>query len=97
MKSITKKAHEAFMKRKAFNESNTEVKITDGLPSLYLFGNKIAEMESDGDIFISSCGWFSNTTRERLNAFIKIRLTKGQFIINEKFAWDGKRLNISKL
>ena len=85
------------MRRERFKKSNTEVRIVNGLPQMYLFNNKIAEMKSEGDICINTCGWMSKTTRERLNAFIDIRIDKGNFIINEKFKWDGSWLNISRL
>lgn len=97
MRKITEEAHRAFMRREPFKESNTEVRIVNGLPQMYLFNNKIAEMNSDGEICISTCGWMSRTTRERLDAFIDIRINKGNFIVNEKFKWDGSWLNVTRL
>jgi hypothetical protein len=97
MRKITEEAHRAFMHREKFKKGNTEVRITNGLPQMYLHNNKIAEMNSDGEVCINTCGWMSRTTRERLNAFIPIRVEKGSFIVNEKFKWDGSWLNITRI
>lgn len=97
MRKITEEAHRAFMRREKFKKANTEVRIVNGLPQMYLFNNRIAEMNSDGEICINTCGWMSRTTSERLNAFINIRIDKGSFIVNEKFKWDGSWLNISRI
>lgn len=97
MRKITEEAHRAFMRRERFKKGNMEVRIVNELPQMYLFNNRIAEMNSDGEILITTCGWMSRTTRERLNAFIDIRIDKGNFIINEKFKWDGSWLNITRI
>lgn len=66
---------------------------TDGL-ALYLHGNKIAQHTSEG-LEIDSCGWNSNTTRERLNGLKGVRVTTklGQMYLNGK-KWDGERVNV---
>lgn len=97
MRRITEEAHRAFVTKRRFKKSNTEVKIVNGLPQLYLFNNKIAEMNEFGDIIIQSANWFSRTTRDRLSSFCRIRMSNGQYIINESFAWDGRQLNLNKL
>jgi hypothetical protein len=49
--------------------------------SMFLHGNRIAEVK-DNKLFISSCGWYTTTTKERLNGVLSrlnmyIRQTKG--------------------
>lgn len=97
MRKITSDAHNAFMKRKKFKKGNTEVTVVDGLPEMYLFGNKIAKMDEDGEVSISSSGWESVTTAERLSAFVKIRLSKGIYVIEERRSWDGKWTKLNEL
>ena len=97
MRKITELAHRAFMRRERFKRGNTEVRIVNGLPQMYLHNNRIAEMNYDGEIIIATCGWQSRTTSERLNAFVDIHINKGSFIVNEKFKWDGYPLNIHRI
>ena len=97
MRKITELAHHAFMNKTRFKKENTEVRIINGLPEMYLFGNRIATMDEIGNISISSAGWTSRTTLERLSAFTRIRLNKGSYIINEQFRWTGEWLNLSKI
>lgn len=95
MRQITRDSYNAFKNRKHFTLGNTKVRIVLGQPHLYLFNNLIAKQTDDG-ILINNGGWNSNTTRERLSAFVKIRKQKASLIINEKLNWDGDWLNISK-
>jgi hypothetical protein len=96
MREITRKAYNTFNNKKHFTLANTKVRIFNGSPHLYLHDNLIVK-EVDGDIYISNGGWNSNTTRERLNPFVKkIRKQGDNLIINEKLNWDGEWLNISK-
>lgn len=97
MRKITELAYESFMKKKAFKKGNTEVRIVNDLPEMYLFGNKIAVMDEYDAISISSANWVSRTTRERLNAFTSIRIGNGDYILNNNQKWDGKMLNISQV
>lgn len=66
---------DVFLNRGRKTMSNTH---TDG-QGLYLFGNKIAEWREDG-LYVSNAGWFTRTTKERLNAL-------GLNIYQEKFEW----------
>lgn len=99
MRKISRDAYDAFINRKRFSSSNTNVVIEDGEAKMYLFGNLIAKTE-DGETFISDGGHSpSNTTRDRLNAFSQVWLSinKGSFIIDQKRKWDGEWTNINKL
>ena len=44
---------------------------TDGR-SVWLHGNKIAEVRKDGYVMLSLCGWNTPTTRERLNGICQV-------------------------
>lgn len=98
MRKVSQEAYKAFINRRKFSSSNTEVRIEDEEVSMYLFGNKIAKTEN-GDIWISDGGYgASNTTRDRLNYFpVSLRILKGEFIVNEKFKWNGSWLNLTNL
>jgi hypothetical protein len=69
MKAITFDMVQAIKDRKNFKKSNTSVEIFNGKAFVYLFGNNIAQI-SDTEIFISTCGWESKTTKERLNGIL---------------------------
>jgi hypothetical protein len=81
----------AFIAGIEMTNSNTR---TDG-QSLWLFGNKIAEKRADG-LYITNAGWFSATTKERLNALpsVSIYQAKKEWYLNGN-KWDGKWIKIS--
>lgn len=96
MRVITQHAHRAFKNRKPFSSRNTKVVIEDGEARMYLHDNLIAKTEN-GELFISDGGYgTSNTTRERLNGFSQVWLyiSKGEWMINRKKAWDGEWTNV---
>jgi hypothetical protein len=85
MKKVTKISTKAFLQGKAINAGNT---ISTG-KNLYLFGNCIAKREG-GKILISNAGWFTNTTKERLNGLpgVSIVQKRGVWYLNGE-VWDG--------
>jgi hypothetical protein len=70
MKAITFDMIQAIKDRKNFKRTNTTIEIFNGKAFVYLFGNNIAQI-SDSEVFISTCGWESNTTKERLNGILQ--------------------------
>ena len=66
MRKITQESINAFNNDKSFKKANMEVTVDDNETALYLHGNKIAKKIKD-ELFISNAGWYSNTTKERLN------------------------------
>ena len=98
MRKITKNAYNAFINKKRFNSGNTDIYLDfDENPHMRLFDNVIAKMDDCDDIWISDGDYgTSKTTEERLSAFINIRISKGTFIIDEKFEWDGCWFNVSE-
>lgn len=86
MRVITKNIVSAFLNRTNKASGNTT---TNGT-SLFLHGNEIARHTPQG-LQITNAGWFSNTTKERLNALpnVSICQKKGVWYLNGK-EWDGK-------
>ena len=93
MRKITKEAVEALTKRKTMSISNTRVKNN----KMYLFDNLIAWIE-DGNLFITNCGYFTTTTKERLNGLpnVSIHQCRGTWYLNGK-EWDGSKINVGKV
>ena len=70
-----------------WKNANTEVINADGVSSVYLHGNLIAEI-TDEALKLFDGGWQSNTTKSRLNALINEfcnGMTDGVF--QKDFAW----------
>jgi len=82
MRKTTQKMVAAFFSGKNYKGQNTEVIHNENaaIPcsQIYLFGNLIAE-QNDKGLFIQNCGWFSNTTKERLNALPNVHITQKDF------------------
>jgi len=91
MRKITNEIVLAFNNNETLKRSNTE---TNGT-AIWLHGNKIAE-KRDGSLWISNAGWFTKTTKERLNALygVSIQQKKGQWFLNSK-PWSGEWVNTS--
>jgi hypothetical protein len=70
MRKITEQSVSAFTSGKKFKSSNMEVVPTETGAKLLLHGNRIAERENH-KLTIDNCGWFTATTRERINAVLK--------------------------
>ena len=87
MRKITREIVAAFMKRETRGIGNS---YTDGT-TLYLHGNPIARHRCIGVIEISTAGWNTPTTRERLNGLpgVKVYVRNHQLYLNDR-PWDGK-------
>lgn len=95
MRKITKESIQAFYNRKPFKKSNMIVENKEGKTYLKLFGNIIATLDEANELFITTAGWNSVTTRDRLNDLTEVRLgtKKGQLYLNN-IPWDGKLVNV---
>ena len=62
---------------------------------LFLHGNQIAEIK-DGALWVTSAGWKSNTTKERLNGLngVSINQKAGVWYLNGK-PWGGEWVNLN--
>ena len=95
MRKITKESVNAFLNGDKFNKANMSVTFENGYTYLRLHGNPIAALESNGALSISTCGWSTPTTKERLNGLPNVRVnTKaGQLYLNGK-EWDGRPIYV---
>lgn len=96
MRKISEEAHEAFINQRRFKKGNTKVVVALDVRSMYLFGHEIVREDHEG-LKITSAGFNTRTTRDRLSAFINVRSVKGQLVIKNKFPWNGEWLNLTKL
>ena len=85
-RKVTSSIVDAFLSGRSLKVGNTE---TDG-SSIRLHGNLIAIREN-GKLYVSNAGWFSNTTKDRLNGIpgVYINQVKGEWYLNGK-RWTGK-------
>jgi len=94
MRQITKESTKAFFNNTNYSKSNTFVNNN----KFYLHNNLIAEIK-DNKLILSNCGWFSNTTKERLNGILnyigKPLIYQKNFIwyLNGD-KWNGNRIEI---
>tara|TARA_Y100000004_G_scaffold90317_1_gene101272 strand:- start:806 stop:1135 length:330 start_codon:yes stop_codon:yes gene_type:complete len=99
MRQITKDSINAFMNAKTFKRQNMEVKVLPNVTILYLHNNAIAYKYNDPErtLTITNCGWFSNTTKERLNALPNVHIQQKNFVwyLNGK-EWNGEKTDIDQ-
>ena len=100
MRQITKDSINAFMNAKTFKRQNMEVEVLPNVTILYLHNNAIAYRYNDPErtLTIQNCGWFSNTTKERLNALPNVNIVQRNFqwYLNGK-EWNGALTDIKTL
>lgn len=94
MRKITQQSARAFMNHAPFDSKTTKVKIENNVVKMYLFGNLIAKKQ-EGKIFITSTGWRTNTTKERLNGLLGVSVSqkKGIWYLNGT-QWGGEWVEI---
>jgi hypothetical protein len=97
MKLITRQSIEAFMDARPFKKQNMEVEVLPNVTILKLHGNRIAFRYNDPErtLSISNCGWFSNTTKERLNAIpgVSINQKNWEWYLNGE-KWSGNLIDV---
>ncbi len=87
MRKIERQMQAAIATRTDWRKSNTSVDVdSEGYTTVRLHGNRIAEIEPNGDIILSSCGWSTPTTKSRLNAVLDVFLS-GCGIFQKDFTW----------
>ena len=98
MKKITEEAVNKFINKEAFKSDNTQVTIHKETAYFYLFGNNIAILDND-ELFISTCGYETITTKERLNGILLKVLGSSYQIRQKNFIWyigddvfDGRKV-----
>lgn len=96
MRQITIDSIRAFRNGNKFKRGNMEVRTFphSDYRQLRLHGNIIAELSNEG-MTISTCGWNTATTRERLNGLPNVHVIQRnwQLYLNGE-AWDGQTIKI---
>lgn len=92
MRKVTKTVCGAFMRHESAKCGNTH---TDGV-RLFLHGNAIAEWQADGSLWVTSAGWQTPTTKDRLNGLSGVRVHSQHWLwfLNGK-RWDGGWVQVS--
>lgn len=86
MRVIEKSMLNAVVNGSSFCGSNTCVSTENGVSSVRLFGNLIAQYNhSTKQLWISNCGWETNTTRSRLSVLLEH--FKGMYVTQKKWEW----------
>ena len=100
MRTITQQAISHFNNATIFNTANTAVEVLPNVTILRLHGNAIAYRYNNPErtLSITNCGWFSQTTKERLNAIdgVSISQKAGKWFLNGQ-EWDGKLIDLPNL
>lgn len=96
MRKITEESVNAFYANKRFKKRNTEVYVGEFSTQLRLFGHTIAILNDNGLLEITTCGYNTNTTRDRLSALkgVIVRTKLGQLYLNGE-KWDGKLITVN--
>ena len=99
MRQITKDSINAFLNAKEFKRQNMNVEVLPNVTLLKLHNNTIAYRYKDPKrtLTIDSCGWFTPTTKERLNALEGVNIYQKNFIwyLNGS-EWDGNNTTIKQ-
>lgn len=94
MRKITQEATQAFWAGYGFKKDNTEVVCNDNERRFCLHGNCIAKKIIGDGLYLSHCGWTTNTTKERLNGILTAY--RSAWIYQKDFQWylvkNGKEI-----
>lgn len=97
MRKITRESVMAFMEARPFKKDNMTIEVLPNVTIMSLFGNRIAYRYNDPErtLSVTNAGWFSNTTKERLNGIpgVSINQKKGEWYLNGE-VWDGKLIDV---
>ena len=96
MRKITNDSINAFLNRRIFTRQNMKVRELNKKYYLKLHDNIIAILHEDNTLIITNCGWFTPTTKERLNGLPNVNIYQRNFkwFLNGK-EWDGNKININ--
>lgn len=94
MRKVTKAMRKAFIGREAFKSENTEVRIVGDEVAVFLWKNKIA-WTVNGNLWISTCGWSTATTVERLNGLPGVHVSRAGGLTLHGLPWDGKPICVN--
>jgi hypothetical protein len=98
MRQITQQSVNAFLNAKKFKKQNMQVEVLPNVTLLKLHNNTIAYRYNDPQrtLTISNCGWFTPTTKERLNALPNVSIHQKSFkwFLNGE-EWNGEKTDIN--
>jgi len=99
MRKITEQSINAFLNKGTLKKQNMNVFFDryDYKSRMLLHNNCIATYDHQENILsISNCGWFSNTTKERLNALPNVDIYQKNFkwFLNGQ-EWNGEKIDIN--
>ena len=100
MRKITEESTKAFYNKGTLNKQNMSVFFDryDYKSRMLLHNNCIATYDHQENILnINSCGWFTPTTKERLNALKGVNIQQKDFkwYLNG-IEWNGNNINIKQ-
>ena len=86
MRKITEDSVRALFLRENFSRSNTTVVVDSIGAVLYLHGNAIAYVDDNSKVYVSTAGWPTMTTRERLSGVLDrsplaVKIKQGEMYI----------------
>ena len=97
MRTISQNAINAFLCSTKFGSTNTTVLVEPNVTILVLFGNKIAYRYNDPErtLSITTCGYTTNTTIERLNALPNVKVSRRKAVLYlNGVVWDGQLIDV---
>jgi len=99
MRKITEESVKAFLNKGTLKKQNMNVFFDryDYKSRMLLHNNCIATYDYQEDILsISNCGWFTPTTKERLNALPNVDIYQKNYVwyLNGK-EWNGNKIDIN--
>ena len=86
MRKIEMLMNKAITDQADVKSANTSVVVTDEISTVYLHGNKIAEVGANF-IRLFDGGWQSNTTKSRINAILAVHGEPGDKVFQERGRW----------
>ena len=99
MRQITQQSINAFFNKGKLKKQNMTVIYDkyDQISRMLLHSNCIAIYDHDKKrLFITNCGWFTPTTKERLNALPNVNIVQKNYkwFLNGK-EWNGQKIEIN--
>ena len=86
MRKIETQMNNAISEGTDWKTANTRVETVEGVSSVYLHNNLIAEV-TDDSIKLYDGGWQSVTTKSRLNAILSEHGVTGESVFQKNFEW----------
>ena len=90
MRQIERQMNFALSNKGNWSGSNTSVSYhpSENLSEVRLHGNLIAWLDhTKQTLALSSCGWYSNTTKSRLNALLSEFTYNGLSLVQRNWTW----------